>query len=115
MDAGGNVFDNQTRWYGTRWNWLLNLLVERLEAEEEHVQYLRDSYEPTGELEIPLVAIHNTLDPAVPFEHENIYWGRATPGQFTPIPVEGYGHCNFTTQEIMDAFLALVFKAAQDP
>jgi pimeloyl-ACP methyl ester carboxylesterase len=113
--AGGIVYDNQTVWYGTRRNWLLNLLVERVEGEDHAQEYLRWFYEPTGDLEIPLVAIHNTLDPAVPYEHETIYWDRATPGQFTLIPVEGYGHCNFTTGEIMGAFTELVLRAAQNP
>ncbi len=114
--AGGIVYDNRTVWYGTRRNWLLNLLVERVEGEDLPQEYLRWFYEPTGALEIPLVAIHNTLDPAVPFEHENIYAGRAAAsGHFTVIPVEGYGHCNFTNTEIMDAFQEIVFKAAQNP
>jgi pimeloyl-ACP methyl ester carboxylesterase len=113
--AGGIVYDNRTVWYGTRRTWLLNLLVERVEGDDLAQEYLRWFYEPTGDLEIPLVAIHNTLDPAVPFEHENIYAGRATPGQFKLIAVEGYGHCSFTNVEIMDAFLELVFMAAQNP
>jgi pimeloyl-ACP methyl ester carboxylesterase len=110
--AGGNVFDNQTRWYGTRRNWLLNLLVERLEAEEEQVQYLRDSYEPTGELLIPLVTVHNLLDPAVPFEHETIYADRVdNEDLFAAIPVPGYGHCSFEPPQILGAFDILVCLA----
>jgi hypothetical protein len=112
--ADGNVFDNEKRWYGTRRNWLLNLLVERHAAGEDQVQFLRDSYEPTGELLIPFVAVHNLLDPAVPFEHETIYATRVASKveDVTKVhavfPVEGYGHCNFTTDQVLQAFGHLV-------
>jgi len=117
--AGGLVYDNQSVWYGTRRHWLLNLLVERAEAEEVGLQYLRDYYEPTGDLEIPLVTAHNLLDPAVPFEHENIYAARvASKGKedlLAVFPVEGYGHCNFTTDQIQLAFGQLVVMATPNP
>ncbi len=111
--AGGIVYDNQTVWYGNRRNWLLNLLVERVEADMDAQEYLRWFYEPTGDLEIPLVTAHNLLDPAVPFEHENIYAtrvaGKGKRNLLTVVPVGGYGHCNFEPEQIRDAFLHLVW------
>ena len=43
----------------------------------------------------------------MPFGHELLYlpkvelFGR---GQFVPLPVQRYGHCNFTTNELLGSF-----------
>jgi hypothetical protein len=50
------------------------------------------------------VTLHTTLDEDVPFSHELLYLAKVRPtgrGRFIPLPVFRYGHCNFTTQEIV--------------
>jgi len=67
-------------------------------------------------LERPLVALHNTLDPVVPFQHEVVYANLAAQAGngnlFTAVPVERYGHCNFNVQEVGAAFALLVQQAS---
>ena len=52
-----------------------------------------------------------TADELVPFGHELLYlpkvdlFGR---GQFVPLPVQRYGHCNFTTNELLGSFALAV-------
>jgi hypothetical protein len=64
-------------------------------------------YRTSGNLSIPLVSLHTTLDPVIPFWHELLYFFKVDPvgrGRFLPLPVQRYGHCNFTTQEVVAAF-----------
>ncbi len=72
--AAGMPYDNQTTVYiGSLDDAALNAGVERVQADPRAKAYLRRFYQPSGELERPLVTLHNTLDPAVPFQHEVIY------------------------------------------
>ena len=52
----------------------------------------------------------------VPFQHEVIYGGLETQAGgssfLTVIPVPGYGHCDFTVQQIAGAFGMLVQQAS---
>ncbi len=77
---------------------------------------MRRFYQTTGALQRPLVTLHNTLDPVVPFQHELNYRNmveQAGNGNFlTVIPVERYGHCNFTEAEFAGAFGLLIQQAA---
>jgi len=73
-------------------------------------------YQTTGVLQRPLVTLHNTLDPVVPFQHEVIYGGLAAQAGnsnlLTVIPVARYGHCKFTSGELLGAFDLLIQKAS---
>ena len=103
--AGGIPYDNQDTWYtGSGDDDDLNDRVERVDSDGRARAYARRAYQPTGELERPLVTIHNTLDPVVPYWHETDYGVLATPGMFVPITVPGYGHCEFTEQQVLYAF-----------
>jgi hypothetical protein len=66
----------------------------------------------TGKLQRPLVTLHNTADPIVPYSNELIYAARAlfsgSRSLLTPLPVFSYGHANFTVQEVLGAFGLLV-------
>jgi pimeloyl-ACP methyl ester carboxylesterase len=106
--AGGMPYDNQDTWYGLPSDVELNDGVERVESDGRARAYVRRAYQPTGELYVPLVTLHNTLDPVVPYWHEDLYASRATPGLFQHIPVEGYGHCAFTAEQVLTAFGILV-------
>lgn len=118
--AGGIAYDNRSTVYlGSFDDAALNAGVERVQSDGRARAYLRRFYQPSGELERPLVTLHNTLDPVVPFQHEVIYSGLAAEegsGNFlTVIPVARYGHCNFTVEEISAAFALLVQQAALQP
>jgi pimeloyl-ACP methyl ester carboxylesterase len=104
--AGGMPYDNQETMYtGSLNDPLLNAVVERIDSDGRARAFVRRAYQPTGELERPLVTLHNVLDPVVPYWHEAAYGALAMPsGWFVPITVPGYGHCEFTQEEILAAF-----------
>lgn len=115
--AGGIPYDNQSTVYVGSFNdALLNAEIERVQSDGRARAYLLRFYQTTGELQRPLVTLHNTLDPVVPFQHEQIYSSLAastgSSSFLTVIPVPRYGHCNFTTQEIAGAFTLLVQQAS---
>lgn len=110
--AGGMPYDNTSITYLDPG---LNASIERVQSDGRAVAYMRRFYQTTGELQRPLVTLHNTLDPVVPFQHELIYSGLAaqagSSNLLTVIPVARYGHCNFTIQEIGAAFALLEQQA----
>jgi pimeloyl-ACP methyl ester carboxylesterase len=108
---GGNPYGNRLKLYlGSSNDLRLNLLVRRFSASPVALQQLH-FYETNGDLSVPLVTLHTTLDEAVPFGHELLYllkvdlFGR---GRFVPLPVNRYGHCNFTTNELLGSFALAV-------
>ena len=62
------------------------------------------------------MTLHNLLDPIVPFDHELIYRGLVAGQQksrfLTAVPVPGYGHCEFTTDQVLGAFGTMIQQAA---
>jgi pimeloyl-ACP methyl ester carboxylesterase len=104
---GGNPFGNGLRLYlGSSNDVRLNLRVQRFASARAARSALR-AYETSGVLSIPVVSLHTTGDDVVPFWHELLYLGKAdllNRGGFIPIPVQRYGHCNFTTAEVAGAF-----------
>jgi pimeloyl-ACP methyl ester carboxylesterase len=107
----GNPFGNRLKWYsGSSNDLLLNLRVRRFTASPVARNAVR-AYETNGQTGIPLVTLHTTSDDVVPFLHELAYVAKADPvgrGKFLPVPVLRYGHCNFTTNEVLGAFLLMV-------
>ena len=86
----------------------LNNRTLRFEETPDAANYLNRYYEPSGALQIPVVSLHTTLDPVVPFFHEDIYGERAAASQLLlRRSVNRYGHCRFTIGEMTDAFRAL--------
>jgi pimeloyl-ACP methyl ester carboxylesterase len=104
---GGNPFSNRLKWYSGSQNDLrLNLLVKRFTAAPLALAALEE-YETDGDLAIPLVTLHTTQDEVVPFAHELLYLPKvdlSSRGRFVPIPIARYGHCNFTTSELLGSF-----------
>jgi pimeloyl-ACP methyl ester carboxylesterase len=107
---GGNPFGNRLRWYfGSKNDLRLNFLVQRYTESPIARQRVRN-YETNGELTIPLVAPHTIGDPIIPIWHELVYFAKlSTFGrtEFTPVPIARYGHCAFTTNELVAAFQAI--------
>ena len=104
---GGNPFGNrQTLYVGSSNDLRLNLLVHRFVASPLALQEMQ-LYETSGDLSVPLVTLHTTADELVPFGHELLYIPKldlVERGRFVPLPVQRYGHCNFTTNELLGSF-----------
>jgi len=110
----GNPFDNRLRWYwGSTNDRDLNMRVQRFAADSAALLALR-AYETSGRLSRPLVTMHTTGDPVVPFWHEILYTTKASllsPGKVIPIPISAYGHCSFTQEQVLAGFGLLVWAA----
>lgn len=108
LKLGGNPYGNRLTWYfGSRNDLRLNLSVRRFTAAPAAATALR-AYETSGDLAIPLVTLHTTMDEVVPFRHELFYLPKIdlrARGAFVPLPVQRYGHCNLTTNELLGSFL----------
>jgi pimeloyl-ACP methyl ester carboxylesterase len=119
MDAqaklGGQPFDNSRRIYtGSGNDFLLNLLIERYHADPAALAAIEGDYQTTGRLEAPLVTLHTTGDPIVPYWHEPLYSLKALLGGsgllHVNLPVPRYGHCSFKAEEALVALGLLVLK-----
>ncbi len=114
--SGGMPFGNLLTWYrGSLNDRRLNARVERVQPDIAARRYLRTYYRTTGKLSRHLVTLHNTLDGIVPFRHELLYFGKVLANggarYLTILPVPRYGHCNFTTEELLGAFALMVFRS----
>jgi pimeloyl-ACP methyl ester carboxylesterase len=113
---GGPFFDNTRRLYvGSNNDLLLNLRVRRLRAEPAALAEIHAHYDTTGVLRRPLVTLHTLRDQQVPAWHEALYalkaLSRGSADKLVSIPIDRYGHCNFTPAEVLVGFSVLVFKA----
>jgi hypothetical protein len=114
--SGGIPYDNRfTTYDGSTNDAALNAGVERVVSDEIARAYARQFYQPDGNLRRPLVTLHNALDPLAPFQHE-IKYGRLVAQNrklafLSLLPVPRYGHCNFTNQEVFQAFTLMLLQA----
>jgi pimeloyl-ACP methyl ester carboxylesterase len=116
--AGGIPYDNRSTTYiGSADDAALNAGVERIQSDGRARAYARRFYEPTGNLHDPLVTLHNLFDPVVPFQHEIEYSSRVAKRKrsdlLTVLSSAGYGHCEFTPEEVIQAFTLMVQQAGQ--
>ena len=112
---GGNPYDNIGRIYHGSLNDLrLNVRVARFAADQAAIVSL-GSYETSGKLHDPLVTLHTTADPIVPFWQETLYRAKALiqngSQELVQIPVLRYGHCNVNATEAASALLLMILKA----
>ncbi len=111
---GGNPYDNLTRVYGGSLNdTALNAGVDRFAADPAALVAL-GPYNTAGNPGIPLVTLHTTGDPIVPYWHEQYYRMKLRANgntEVTQIPIHRYGHCSFTTDEVLVGFSLMVAKA----
>lgn len=118
-ELGGNPYGNIGRWYwGSADDFLLNSSVERFRADPTALRNLM-RYETYGHLTKPLVTLHNVADPVIPFWQEILYYQKAQKAGdanfLTPIPIFSYGHCNFTSAELLASFGLLVQQVTGQP
>jgi len=104
-----NVADPATNAYLSA---LLNAGVQRFRADRPAVNYYERNYEPTGRIGIPVLTLHTTRDPAIPFGHESLFAATVNAvgrgGLLVQRPVDRWGHCAFTPGEMQAAFADLV-------
>ena len=117
--AGGWPVSNvATAYSGSADDAALNVGIERFDADPAASAYADLHYRPSGLLQRPLVTLHTTGDPAVPYRHELIYFTRAaflgTEDKLTALPVARAGHCAFKPQEVVGGLAALLLKADSD-
>ncbi len=109
----GQPFDNNPYLYtGSADDALLNATVQRFDADRLALNLIASHYQTSGALQVPLVTLHTTEDPIVPYWHESLYSAKVLASGSGPlhtnIPVPRYGHCNFTVEEVLGAFQMLV-------
>lgn len=119
---GGFPFDNQDRVYSGSGSPLIdfiaNVQVQRVSVEPQVTQELQEHYTTSGVIHRPLVTLHTTLDQQVPVWHETLYSLKHLPkvssGESTfqrvNLIIDRFGHCNFTSQEALFAFLLLFLQ-----
>lgn len=116
---GGQPFDNRDRTYaGSADDSTLNQSIARYNANATALNALTE-YETTGKLLRPLVTLHTTGDPVVPYWHAAAYRDKIVAAGrdvfHESITHEGYGHCQFTTAVVLAAFNRLVALAENPP
>lgn len=115
---GHSPFDNSATLYGTpalppEMIAHLNANVDRFTATPDARNYVRKYYEPTGQLQVPVLTLANRLDPvSAPF-HEPTYGAtvaNAGRGHLLQQRIGGapFGHCVFSVDEMTAAFHHLV-------
>ena len=91
---------------------LLNAGVQRFDAHQAALNYYERNYTPTGRIGIPVLTLHTTRDPAIPFAHEALFAAAvADAGESALLvqrPIDRWGHCAFTPAEILSGFSDLV-------
>jgi pimeloyl-ACP methyl ester carboxylesterase len=114
---GGFPFGNYGRWYrGSSNDLRLNIFVPRVAVDQVALDEIADHYSTTGALAVPLMTIHTREDQQVPYLHETIYTIKnLLEGSFLTkrlnFPINRYGHCNFTEDEAVLAFAAMLLYA----
>ncbi len=123
--AGGNPFDNTNFVYaGTNASnagedFELNKKVRRYAASPQARAYMMHHYTPTGRLGRPMLALHTIYDPIVQLSQLELYEDEVQVAgeeqNFVQQVVDREGHCDFTQNEIGDAFDELVRWAKGGP
>jgi hypothetical protein len=81
---------------------------------------MRTFYNTSGNLQSPVITLHTLRDQQVPYLHEIFYALKTlSAGNFITkhlnIPIDRYGHCNFTPQEALAGFgLMLLYAGDMD-
>jgi pimeloyl-ACP methyl ester carboxylesterase len=119
-ELGGRPFDNSRRLYfGSTDDRALNRKIRRFTADRQALYELRNFYETSGYVPVPVVTLHTTADPIVLSSQSNTYLIKALLhgglGSFSnvvPRKVVRYGHVNVTAQEALEAFSILVARVS---
>jgi pimeloyl-ACP methyl ester carboxylesterase len=90
---------------------MVNAYVGRFTATDDAINYLTRTYTPGGAIVAPMVTLHGTQDPLVPYFHEAKFAAAVaaagTGDKVLQRSTAPFGHCNFTVSEMTSAFDAL--------
>jgi len=108
---GGQPFDNSARVYtGSDDDSALNAGIVRYQADPAALASL-ERFSTSGVLQAPLVNLHTTGDPIVPFRQAGLYQDKVQQAGATALysetDVDRYGHCSFESSELLGAFGSL--------
>lgn len=117
---GGQPFDNQDRVYtGSDDDGQLNLGVQRFAADQAALDEMEAHYQTSGVLSVPLVTLHTTGDPLVPYWHARHYRAMTLHADNIALhdhrTAEAYGHCSFGATDVLNAFFRLVEMVENPP
>ncbi|MBE0656625.1 MAG: hypothetical protein IH602_02990 [Bryobacteraceae bacterium] len=112
-ELGGQPFDNKPRLYlGSGEDLKLNLRVKRFDADAAALSEIQAHYQTTGKLPVPLVTMHTTGDPIVPYSQATIYRLKTLAGgsllKHLHLPVVRQGHCSFSQGEVLMGFYLML-------
>lgn len=89
----------------------INAGVDRFTSTPDAVNWADHYYQPSGDEEIPVLTLHNRYDPTVPYFHEPLFAAAVAAAGASDMLVQRtfnqYGHCTFTTQQMVQAFTEL--------
>ena len=117
---GHALFDNSSTVYASAIPALIpdaaydpvNAAIRRYTATPDAVAWLDHNYEPTGNLQIPMLTVHKTRDRLVPYRHELEYQARvAAAGSSAKLAQrsqDAFGHCDFDASYMLSNFHDLV-------
>jgi pimeloyl-ACP methyl ester carboxylesterase len=116
---GGRPFDNTSRVYsGSDDDAALNAGVERFAVDANALESL-GRFGTTGRLTVPLINLHTTGDPIVPFSQAGLYADKVqqagSSGLHTQIDINRAGHCAFEAAELLTAFSNLWEQIENQP
>ncbi len=82
-----------------------------IEADQNAIEWLRQTSVPTGELQVPELNLHTISDQLIPVQQENAYAAIVRKAGKSELLrqafVQRVGHCNFTPAELVAGVLAL--------
>lgn len=109
---GGQPYDNQGRLFsGSSDDEALNDEIQRFTADPTALTRMDALYETTGNLSVPLVSLHTTGDPTVPYIQASLYGEKVTRMRradfYRHFRVDAYGHCTFGALDLLGAVSAL--------
>ncbi|HEY2845937.1 MAG TPA: hypothetical protein VGJ09_19910 [Bryobacteraceae bacterium] len=112
----GQPYDNRTRYYfGSANDFQLNSKIPRYTPDAAAIQAMK-RYETSGKPQVPLVTLHTTADPIIPWAHELAYFFKVLSnndlGNLTQIPVFRNGHCNFQAADVVLAFIVMLAETS---
>ena len=91
---------------------VLNDGVSRFDGDRAAVNYYDHNYTPSGRIGVPVVTLHTTRDPAIPFAHETVFAatvaGAGRAHLLSQVPIDRWGHCAFKAVEVEAALGNLV-------
>lgn len=96
-------------------DWILNRTIPRYSRNNSIIN-VKKLYETNGDIEDPLIMMHNSLDPVVLSEQQLLYTQKISKKSnedlFQAYMIDRYGHCEFTPEELFIAFNSLISMVA---